>query len=111
MDNTEKVLRAFIEAQGYEIEAAKISAGELIDRRSSCEYTTVEIKEMYPGKHIECKTFGGDYTISEPVTDYKVTKIGPLQWIGDPIKDFGKMTLIDPYEAAKDSIRANINND
>jgi len=74
MDNCEKLLRAWLKCEGYEIEDGAISAGEFIARRSSCEYTTVEVNEMYPGKHIECKTFGGDYIISEPVTDYKVTK-------------------------------------
>jgi len=86
MDNTEK--RAFIKARGYEIEEIKSNSKRFIGVLA-----------------------GEDRFIDEVAIDYKVTKIEPTQWIGDPIKDFGKMTLIDPDEAAKTSIRDIINND
>ena len=75
MNNTDNLLRAFIEASGYEIEEGDISAGEPIDCScSSATYSTMEIKSLYSGKHIDCPNFGGNWIVSEPVIDYKVTK-------------------------------------
>ena len=71
----DKLLRAFIEASGFEIEEGDVTAGNLIDnRKSSAVYSTKEIKQLYPNKHVCTESFGGNWIVSEPVTDYKVTK-------------------------------------
>jgi len=77
MKNTDKLLRAFIDAMGYEVEEGDVTAGNLIDnRKSSAVYSTKEIKQLYPNKHVCTESFGGNWIVSEPVTDYKVTKSG-----------------------------------
>ena len=75
MTNEMKLLKAFIEASGFDVEEGDVTAGNLIDnRKSSAVYSTKEINQLYPGKHIECPTFGGNWVVSEPIADYKVTK-------------------------------------
>lgn len=75
MNNCEKKLDALIEALGFDVEKGEVTAGDLITRMySSSNYSTKEIKELYPNKHIVTECFGGKWVVSEPVTDYKVTK-------------------------------------
>lgn len=73
--NNDKLLRAFIEASGFEIEESSTTAGDLIDNgKSSALYSTIEIKRLYPNKHVETECFGGNWVVSEPTASYKVTK-------------------------------------
>ena len=75
MNNYEKKIDALIDALGFDCVGGEITAGDLIDnRKSSSVYSTKEMKELYPGKHMETRSFGGNWIVSEPVTDYKLTK-------------------------------------
>ena len=75
MNNTDKLLRAFIEASGFDVKDGAVTAGNIIDsRKSSAVYSSADIRRLYPGKHIDCPEFGGNWIVSEPVTNYKVTK-------------------------------------
>lgn len=78
MSNTDKLLRALIDALGFKVESGDINAGDLIDNsRSSGVYSTKEINQLYPNKHIVTEHFGGNWIVSEPSIDYKVTKKKP----------------------------------
>lgn len=75
MNKIEKKLDALIDALGFDVSPGEITAGDLIDnRKSSRVYSTREIRELYPNKHIVTECFGGKWIVSEAVTDYKLTK-------------------------------------
>lgn len=75
MNNIEKKLDALIDALGFDVRSGEVTAGDLIDnRKSSAVYSTKEINELYPNKHIVTEHFSGRWIVSEPVADYKLTK-------------------------------------
>lgn len=65
MDNSEKLLRAWLKCEGYEVEEVKeaLNLSVLSDTR-----TLVTV-------------------------DYKVTKKEPIRWYAEPIKDFGESVI------------------
>lgn len=75
MNNIEKKLDALIDALGFNVETGEITAGDIIDNsKSSAVYSYKEISQIYPGKHMETECFGGNWIVSEPVADYRLTK-------------------------------------
>ena len=76
MTNIEKKLDALIDALGFDVEVTEIALeGEIIDaRRSSAIYSSAEMRELYPNKHLACPVFGGYWVVSEPVNSIKLTK-------------------------------------
>ena len=106
MNNTDKLLRAFIEASGFEIEEGKVTAGDLIDRSySSASYSTKEMKQRYPNKHLDTECFGGKWIVSEPVIEYKVTKKPELLYDGISLRQLTQNVIdieCDPTLAIED---------
>lgn len=75
MDDISKKLDALIDALGFDIEQGAISAGDVIDiGKSSAVYSSMEMRELYPNKHLDCPVFGGNWVVSEPVSEIKLTK-------------------------------------
>ena len=92
MNNTDKLLRAFIKASGYEIEEVK---GGL----SASQKETLRRDALCTGVRIPCDEF-----LSAPCgTDYKVTK-APLSSIG--LIEWGDMTNPEQILVLKKQIEA-----